>query len=634
VVAALGEGSFEWLSGCAFVLRDGARWRYHLVVREQMLRYLGQRSPRRYGEVHGKLAAYYDGLRNGLGLEVGKKAENETWQKYSLEWIYHELSSAPQSKLGLALNGFLGEREATRVIDQRWAKIMVQVGQEANCETLRKWGVLLLNGMEAIKEKNYEDAIPCFTELLAEGKVLDKTKVFVLNFRSHCYIKSNHEDLALQDALKAVELDRENPNSHYWLALTYQKFKKYESAIATYQQAIALDPDFKKAYANCGESCRLTKRYEEALKYFDRAIKIDNEYSWAIASRGETYQALKLYDEAVRDFNRAIELKATAWKFMKRGEIYGLMNRYDETVQDFNRAIELEPTAWKFGKRGEIYGLMNRYDEAVQDFNRAIELEPTAWKFGKRGEIYRLMNLYDEAVQDFNRAIELEPENTWTILRRGGVHEILGKYENALKDFNMAILISQSKDLSDESLNNPQCRLGILQYKLEHYEVSAKSFQKLVEIYPQNPTFSSNLSYLYLLQDDMDSAQLLINSFMENASFDRLWINFGLLQSRKGQLNEAIQSWQKGLEIMDSDSDWVKAICHVFTVASGNPIEGLENMQQLINAGADRFTLRNALNDATILSRCPQPIPGIDQMIQLLEEALSKFEPLTSLNIS
>ena len=44
VAGAMGDCGFEWLRGCAFVVRDGGRWRYHSVVRELMVRYQWQRS--------------------------------------------------------------------------------------------------------------------------------------------------------------------------------------------------------------------------------------------------------------------------------------------------------------------------------------------------------------------------------------------------------------------------------------------------------------------------------------------------------------------------------------------------------------------------------------------------------------
>jgi tetratricopeptide (TPR) repeat protein len=172
--------------------------------------------------------------------------------------------------------------------------------------------------------------------------------------------------------------------------------------------------------------------------------------------------------------------------------------------------------------------------------------------------------------------------------------------------------------------------LGKLQYDLEAYADSAESFQKALEFQTENLILASNLGYLYLLQGDIDKARNFIEPLMNDESFDRLWINFGLLESQRGALKEAMKSWQKGLDLMCDTSDWKKAVRYVFTIAMGHQIEGLENMRQLIDYGTDRFTLRNALNDATILSRCPQPIPGIDEMIQLLEEALAKFEPIAS----
>jgi tetratricopeptide (TPR) repeat protein len=244
------------------------------------------------------------------------------------------------------------------------------------------------------------------------------------------------------------------------------------------------------------------------------------------------------------------------------------------------------------------------------------------------------MKRYEEALKDFDRAIELDPEYSWAISKRGEIHKILGKHENAVQDFDRAISIYQFKADLNEGFSSAQSSLGHLQYKLENYPTSMQSFQKLVELHPENPNYSSNLGYLHLIEGSVDKAYSLIEPFMKDASSARLWLNFGLIKALKGQLEDAIPSWKQGLEIMDYESEWEQAVRCIFTIALGNPSEGLENMHQLINAGAEKFTLRNALNDATILSRCPQPIAGIDQVILLLEEALAKFEPIPPLNIS
>jgi tetratricopeptide (TPR) repeat protein len=311
VVVALGEGSFEWLRGCAFVLRDGGRWRYHLVVREQMLRYLGQKSPKRYAEVHGKLAAYYDGLRNGLGLEAGKEAEDETWREHSLEWIYHELCAAPQAKLELGLHGFAMLLKQGWEFPQVWAKVMLQAAEETKCQALRQWSEQLRDGIEAIKERRSDDAISVLNTLIEHPKIDIRVKPFA--DRGEAYRSVKRYDEALRDFDQAIEIDSKYTWAISCRAQTYQDLKRYEEALKDFDRAIELKATAWRA-GQRGETYRLMKCYDEALKDFDRAIEIDNNYSWAIASRGYTYYTLKRYEEALKDFDRAIEIEPTAWK--------------------------------------------------------------------------------------------------------------------------------------------------------------------------------------------------------------------------------------------------------------------------------------------------------------------------------
>ncbi|MCY7278320.1 MAG: tetratricopeptide repeat protein [Phormidesmis sp. CAN_BIN44] len=483
VVGVLGDGQFEWLKGCAFVLRDGERWRYHSVVREQMLRYQLQKSRKRWAEVHGKLAAYYEEVRLGLGMEIGKESKDKMWRELSLEWLYHELCAVQQARLGMALNGFLTALKASRVFAREWAKVMVQAGQEAKCETVQRWGERLRDGMVAHQEKLYEQAIPSLTALLSEPVIEEKLKAVALGWRGRCYLLSKQEELALKDLQQVIEIDGEDAKYWFDLALTYQTLKRYDEAITAYRRAIEIDPKSAIYHYTLGDVYREQKRYEEALKDFDRTIELDPESAWLLANRGQTYQALE------------------------------------------------------------------RYEEALKDFDLALSIDP----------IY------------------------------------------------------------------PQTRekLGYLQYQLGDYNASLCSFQKALDLQPDNSDFSSSLGYLHLLQGHFDKAQELIEVAFNNKPFDRAWLNLGLIQVQQGKVEEAKQSWQQGLSLMEDDSDWEKSVRYVFTVALGNSTTGLKQMQHLIDHGADKVALRNALNDATILSRGQIPLEGIEQMLELLRKALS-----------
>jgi tetratricopeptide (TPR) repeat protein len=689
VVAALGDGQFDWLKDCAFVVRDGERWRYHLVVRDQMLRYQRQKSPQHWATVHGKLATYYDETRRGLGLETGKETKDEQWRELSLEALYHELCAAPQAKLGMALNGFLTALKASRVFAREWAAVMVQAGQEARCEAVQRWGERLRDGMTAQKEKRYEDAIPALTALLAETGIENKLKAVALDWRGCWYRWSNQGTLALKDLQQAVEIDAEDPE--YWsdLALTYQNLKRFEEAIASYHRAIELDPNFAAPHNNLGNLYKEQKRYEEAIDSYHRAIELNPKWAtphnllgnvykeqkqdekaidsyhraielnpkWATPHNnlGNLYKEQKRYEEAIASYHRAIELDpnfaaphnnlGSLYKEQKQdekaiasyhraieldpnfaaphnnlGSLYKEQKRYEEAIDSYHRAIELDPKyAYPHNNLGSLYKEQKQDEKAIASYHRAIELDPKwATPHNNLGNLYKEQKRYEEAIASYHRAIELDPKDANPHNNLGDLYEEQKQYEEAIQNFNRALEIDPRYVRAQESL-------GSLQYRLGDYDASLCAFQKAIDLQPDNLTFSSNLGYLHLLQGQVDKAYELIEGVIENQPFDRAWLNLGLIQAQRGQIEEARQSWQQGLNLMEDNSDWDKAVRYVFTVALGNPTIGLRKMQNLIDSSADKFTLRNALNDTTILSRSQQPLEGIGQMIYLLQKALSSF---------
>ncbi len=309
VVAGLGDGQFEWLKNCAFVVRDGERWRYHSIVREQMLRYQFQKSLKRWAEVHRKLVAYYDEVRQGLGLETGKEAKDEQWRELSLEWFYHELCAAPQAKLGMALNGFLTALKASRVFAREWAEVMVQAGQETRCESMQRWGERLRDSMVAQQEERYEEAIPPLTALLDETVIQEELKAVALNRRGCWYRWSKQKELALKDLQQAVKIDEED--SEYWfdLALAYQNLKRYEEAIEAHHRAIELDPKWANPHILLGIVYEEQKQFDEAISAYQGAIKLDSKGLYAQKRLGYLQYQLGDYDASLCSFRKALELQ-------------------------------------------------------------------------------------------------------------------------------------------------------------------------------------------------------------------------------------------------------------------------------------------------------------------------------------
>ena len=89
---------------------------------------------------------------------------------------------------------------------------------------------------------------------------------------------------------------------------------------------------------------RLAGRTEEAVASFDRAIEIRPDYAQAIGRRGFAYGALGRQHEALADFDRAFELEpGYIWALAERGRTQRFLGAYQDAIADLDRAIEADP---------------------------------------------------------------------------------------------------------------------------------------------------------------------------------------------------------------------------------------------------------------------------------------------------
>ena len=86
------------------------------------------------------------------------------------------------------------------------------------------------------------------------------------------------------------------------------ELKRYEEALATFEQAIRLDPNYSYAYYYKGNALNDLNRYEEAVQAFEQAIHLDPNYFYAHLFKGIALAELKHRQEAEQAFEKARKL--------------------------------------------------------------------------------------------------------------------------------------------------------------------------------------------------------------------------------------------------------------------------------------------------------------------------------------
>ena len=88
------------------------------------------------------------------------------------------------------------------------------------------------------------------------------------------------------------------------------KLKRCEKALASYDSAIALKPDYAEAYNKRAMALCELNRLEEALTSYDKAIALKPHLAYVYVNRAKTLKDLKRHDEALASLDKAFALKS------------------------------------------------------------------------------------------------------------------------------------------------------------------------------------------------------------------------------------------------------------------------------------------------------------------------------------
>ena len=84
------------------------------------------------------------------------------------------------------------------------------------------------------------------------------------------------------------------------------ELKRLEEALASYDRALTVRPDYAEALYNRGNTLHELKRFEEALASYDRALTVRPDYAEALYNRGLILHELKRFEEALASYDRAL----------------------------------------------------------------------------------------------------------------------------------------------------------------------------------------------------------------------------------------------------------------------------------------------------------------------------------------
>jgi predicted O-linked N-acetylglucosamine transferase (SPINDLY family) len=251
-------------------------------------------------------------------------------------------------------------------------------------------------------------------------------------------------DEALASYDQAIALEPSNADYYYNRGNALKDLKQFDEAVTSYDRVIALNSDHAGAFYNRGNVLGQLKRFDESLASYQRVIALQPGHVEAHVNRGIVLHELKRFDEALASFDRALALKPDhVLACVNRGIALHELKRLDEALASFDIAIQSKSDcAEAFNFRGNTLQALKRLDEAIASYDKAIASRPNyAEAFSNRANALQQLRRFDEALGSCNRAIALRPNYAESYINRGIVLMEMMRLDEALASCDRALSV-------------------------------------------------------------------------------------------------------------------------------------------------------------------------------------------------
>lgn len=330
------------------------------------------------------------------------------------------------------------------------------------CSEEKDYKTLFQEAKALTLDEKYQESLEVLNKIIELNPEFDSAYAE----RAFCYLKLNEIDLALDDADKAVNMDRNNVKSRFVRGLIKLYWFDPVEAATDFTMVISTGDStlYNSALYNRAKAYFFVGNIPSSMFDLNKLIAYDSLDVDAIILRGVVKSKTNLYKEyadTIQLFSNDPEKYAAFFEDYniytsfntETSESYNYMYNTKAALEDFALAIEIDPKApLAYCERSLVYFDLKKFKLALSDINLAIKLKSDDEKYYyHRSLILRELNKPDGAIEDLTKAIELNPANPYNYMNRGYIYEQdLNDSYSAELDFQKARDLGYDDNAFDE----------------------------------------------------------------------------------------------------------------------------------------------------------------------------------------
>ncbi|MDO5715788.1 MAG: tetratricopeptide repeat protein [Tissierellia bacterium] len=276
---------------------------------------------------------------------------------------------------------------------------------------IKKHQNYLIIANEFLSRDNYPRALIFFKKAY-DFALTAKEKTDALYEMADIYLVLDQYRKAQTIYQKIIEINDQEPGAYYGLSLTNEFLEgNIEDSILNYKKAIAVDPNYDRAYYYLGHLYDKVGETEKAKKCFEECLKLD-PYDYV------TYNDLGAIYESENQLDMALELVAQSLTIhpnygralFNMGVIHKSRKDSNLALAYYTKAIGEFDSPYLFLNMSAIYIEQKQYHKAIEILNRGLEdFEDSVNLHYNKACCFNILGRKEEAIQELRQAILIEP---------------------------------------------------------------------------------------------------------------------------------------------------------------------------------------------------------------------------------
>jgi stress-induced-phosphoprotein 1 len=232
------------------------------------------------------------------------------------------------------------------------------------------------------------------------------------------------------------------------------KSKKFDEALAAYDEAIALDPTNMTFLNNKAAVFFTSKQYDECIAACLEAVEVGK------ANRAPYEDRAKAYTRAAKAYQKKGDL-AKAIEMCKEAQL----ESYDKATERMMKNMELEKKkadaaayhdddkAEEAKQRGNEHFRNKNWPEAVKEYEEAVKRAPTNAPIRNNlaAALCKIMD-FNGATTHIQKAIELDPKYVKAWARKGDIEVLMKENHKALESYKTGLELDSTNTACKEGL--------------------------------------------------------------------------------------------------------------------------------------------------------------------------------------